>query len=158
MLETCPASPDPLGSWVVDKSGDISRDEPDICVVFDEDDDNFYGNWVCGFGFINVAFPKKTTRDLNAKEIKEYHGKVTMLGGGFGPVINVTGGNFRQYAVVTRQGDEKIHSGTLIAPVKVGGLIAMVTDDYADWHTSVIQSIRGKKVKTKNSVYEIQYI
>lgn len=52
--------------------GDISRDIPDLCVVNSEDEDNYIGNWVEGFGFINVKFPKKTTRELTAEEKKYY--------------------------------------------------------------------------------------
>lgn len=53
--------------------GDISRDEEDLCVVKDEDEDYYIGNWVEGFGFIDVKFPKETTRELTQEEVEKYH-------------------------------------------------------------------------------------
>lgn len=44
------------------KLGDISRNEPDYCVIQSEDELNYYGHWLEGFGFIDVRFPKGTTR------------------------------------------------------------------------------------------------
>ena len=55
--------------------GDISREEPDLCVIHSQDEENYIGNWVCGFGFIDVKFPKETTRDLTEEEIKEWSGR-----------------------------------------------------------------------------------
>jgi hypothetical protein len=55
------------------KLGDISSDEPDLCLIIKEDDENYIGSWVTGFGFINVKFPKATTRELTPEEIKHYN-------------------------------------------------------------------------------------
>ena len=57
------------------KLGDISSDEPDLCHVYDQDGENYYGMWVTGFGFFDVRFPKETTRDLTNDEIKYYNSK-----------------------------------------------------------------------------------
>lgn len=57
------------------KLGDISSDEPDLCLVKDEDADNYIGSWVTGFGFFNVKFPKETTRELTPEEITYYNSK-----------------------------------------------------------------------------------
>lgn len=51
--------------------GDISRDEPDFCWITGEDEDNYIGHWITGFGFVNVKFPKETTRDLTPEEQAE---------------------------------------------------------------------------------------
>ena len=53
--------------------GDISRDEPDLCHVHLEREDDYIGSWVTGFGFIEVKFPKKTTRELTQEEIEKYN-------------------------------------------------------------------------------------
>jgi hypothetical protein len=37
--------------------GDISRMEEEIAIVTEADDENYYGNWCSGYGFIDVAFP-----------------------------------------------------------------------------------------------------
>lgn len=58
-----------------------SSEKPDLCVISREDKMNYYGSWVQGVGFFNVRFPKKTTRELNKKEIKYYSTKITMLSG-----------------------------------------------------------------------------
>lgn len=54
-------------------TGDLSRNEEDICYVQEEKDDKYIGNWVTGMGFFNVEFPKKTTRKLTKKEIERYN-------------------------------------------------------------------------------------
>ncbi len=62
--------------------GDISSDTPDLCMIHSEDTDNYIGNWVFGLGFINVKFPKTSTRDLTPEEVQTYEGarvKITGL-------------------------------------------------------------------------------
>lgn len=61
-----------MATTAIVKLGDISRNSEDICVVYGENDENFYGNWITGLGFFDVQFPKETTRDLTEKEIKKY--------------------------------------------------------------------------------------
>lgn len=55
------------------KTGNISRDKPDLAIVFSEDDDNLYGNWMFGYGFINVKFPKNTVKKLTENDIKKFN-------------------------------------------------------------------------------------
>lgn len=55
--------------------GDISRDEPDLCAISDEDDENWIGNWVTGLGFVFVKFPKETTRELTEEEFTYWNGR-----------------------------------------------------------------------------------
>ena len=54
-------------------TGDISRDVEDLCVVFSETETHYIGNWVTGFGFVYVEFPKETTRGLTKEEVEEYN-------------------------------------------------------------------------------------
>lgn len=70
-----------MATTAIHKLGDISRDKPDLCIVFKEDEENFYGNFVEGFGFIHVRFPKKTTRPLTDKEKEEWNGKIMAING-----------------------------------------------------------------------------
>lgn len=53
--------------------GDISSSEPDLCHVYNEDEENYYGMWVTGYGFFDVKFPKETTRELTEEEIQKYN-------------------------------------------------------------------------------------
>jgi len=53
--------------------GNLSRDEPDLCYVKEENESNYIGSWVTGFGFFGVEFPKNTTRALTDAEIKKYN-------------------------------------------------------------------------------------
>jgi hypothetical protein len=53
--------------------GDISRDTEDLCFVRYETETHYVGNWVTGFGFISVMFPKDTTRELTPDELKFYN-------------------------------------------------------------------------------------
>ena len=147
-----------MATTAIHQSGDISRDPADICYVYEEDAENYIGEWVTGFGFVHVKFPKDMTRELTPEEVEKYHGQPTMLAGGFGPTINITGEDFRKHIVVTKQGGGKVHSGTLVCPIKVGRSIAMITDGGRTWTTSAIQSINGSEVKTKNSVYIVGYL
>ena len=56
------------------KPFDISRDTEDYFFINvdqytrPEDDDNYYGRWLTGFGFFNVQFPKATSRELTDEE------------------------------------------------------------------------------------------
>ena len=63
------------------KLGDISSGEADLCRVSSEEDEYFYGSWVCGLGFIDVAFPKATTRRLVPEEVQKYDGMGLTLSG-----------------------------------------------------------------------------
>jgi len=61
--------------------GDISSDDPDLAQIFRQDKENYIGNWVFGFGFINVKFPKATTRPLTESE-KDHFAKGGLEMGG----------------------------------------------------------------------------
>lgn len=72
---------DELGMYIMateahHMTGDISSDEYDLALVFDEDENNLYGNWVFGFGFIDVRFPKNTVREITSDDISKYDGKM----------------------------------------------------------------------------------
>lgn len=72
-----------MATKAIHQLGDISSKEPDICVIHKEDADNYIGNWVFGLGFINVKFPKSSTRDLTPDEVTEYNGKQLVMSGMF---------------------------------------------------------------------------
>ena len=59
--------------------GEISSEEPGLCRVYAEDDDNFYGVYVTGFGFFDVRFPKSTTKTLTEKEKGEVNDEVIAI-------------------------------------------------------------------------------
>ncbi len=62
------------------KIGDISKDNPSLCLVCDENEENYIGSWVTGLGFIDVQFPKSTTRELTEEEKTYYNEKAVMIG------------------------------------------------------------------------------
>lgn len=66
--------------------GDISRDNPDLAVIYDETDDAYIGEWVTGFGFVNVHFPKATTRELTDDERRLYADKSVVTAGRVTPL------------------------------------------------------------------------
>lgn len=76
-----------MATRAIHSHGDISRDEPDLCVVYDEDKEHYIGNWVTGFGFIDVKFPKETTRELTETEKEHYHGRKIAISNG--PVCRI---------------------------------------------------------------------
>ena len=61
-----------MATTAIHQLGDISSNEPDLCIIHSEDNDDYIGNWVTGFGFVNVRFPKETTRELTQQEKDKY--------------------------------------------------------------------------------------
>jgi len=135
--------------------GDISNDTPDICHVYKEDEENFYGAWVYGIGFIDVRFPKATTRDLNPEEIEYYHGKNISLGG-MVSTLNLKGEVWDKRVRVIKLGVKSLHEGKLTSPLKVGGAIVL---DHGHFCSSSIMSMNEEKtlIHTRNSTYIIEY-
>ncbi len=68
-----------MATKAIHQLGDISSDIPDLCYVHEKHDDYYIGSWVTGLGFINVKFPKETTRDLNKEEVEEYSKKYIQI-------------------------------------------------------------------------------
>jgi hypothetical protein len=61
--------------------GDVSRKEPSICCIIEEDAENYYGAFVIGYGLIDVKFPKVTTRELTREEQKRWDGACISVNG-----------------------------------------------------------------------------
>lgn len=59
-----------IGTEAHAKLGDISRPEGDYMRISGEDEENYYGSWLTGFGFFNVRFPKATTRPLTEAQVE----------------------------------------------------------------------------------------
>lgn len=146
-----------MATTAIHKLGDISRDTPDLCVVSEEDEDNFYGNWVTGFGFISVRFPKTTTRNLTEDEIEKYHGMQFSIGDTPLPALNLKGEDFYKKVVISKEGTDKVYSGTLLGPIKKGRSIVLMRDDGYTFRSSEIKEVNDNKIQTRNSVYNIQY-
>jgi len=70
-----------MATKALHKLGDLSCEEPSLCVVWDEDDECYIGMWVVGIGFTDVRFPKSTTRELTEEEKTEWGGKWLEIGG-----------------------------------------------------------------------------
>lgn len=64
-----------MGTKAFAKLGDISRDEPDLCIIFGKMRGYYIGNWVTGFGFIDVKFPIATTRYPTRADKKRFNGR-----------------------------------------------------------------------------------
>lgn len=71
-----------MGTTAIHQLGDISRDEPSLCLVEREDGDDYIGAWVTGFGFFNVRFPKSTTRALTDEEAEHFGKRAVRISGG----------------------------------------------------------------------------
>ena len=72
-----------MATTAIHQLGDISSEEPDLCIVVEETETDYIGNWVFGLGFFGVKFPKATTRELNEAEIAEYQGMKLAMHGAF---------------------------------------------------------------------------
>lgn len=44
-----------------------------ICLILEEDEDNYIGNWVYGFGGFRRKFSKELTRPLTRDEVDNYN-------------------------------------------------------------------------------------
>ena len=71
-----------IATTAIHQLGDISRDEPDICAIYSETETDYIGNWVTGFGFVDVRFPKATTRELTEAEKNSYREMRVRIGDG----------------------------------------------------------------------------
>lgn len=144
-----------MATTAIHSAGDISRNPPDICQIFSKDTKNYIGNWVTGFGFVDVKFPKSTTRKLTKKDIKKYHGM--MLGmSDMVCFLNLTGEKVGKHVTLEKNG-AAVFSGKLESPLKVGSILYVVNSEGRYYHTSTIKSIKKNVVKTQNSTYKIIY-
>ncbi len=66
--------------------GDLSRDEPNLAIIYGETDTDWIGEWATGVGLVNVRFPKATTRELNDAERQQYSGKFIETAGMARPI------------------------------------------------------------------------
>lgn len=64
----------------LDNEYDISRDEEDYFIAWEDGGENHVGNWVTGFGFINVRFPKATSRPVTDDEFEWFLDNPTTMG------------------------------------------------------------------------------
>lgn len=62
------------GGKAIHQLGDISRDvyNAELITIYDEDEDNWIGQFVEGFGFINVKFAKSDCKEATEEEIKQW--------------------------------------------------------------------------------------
>lgn len=75
----------PVGTYMIASEAiygdrEISR-PPNLCYIEGEEGNCYKGRWVVGSPFVNVKFPKATTRKLTEQEINNYHGTPILLGG-----------------------------------------------------------------------------
>ncbi len=68
-----------MATKAMHKLGDISSEHEDLCIIERETDTHYIGRWVTGFGFIEVEFPKETTRELTAEEVEKYNKQYIQL-------------------------------------------------------------------------------
>lgn len=68
---------------------DISRAGPYLCEIDGEDEENYIGQWVEGFGFLGGQFPRATTRELTDEEEIYHNGRVVMMGTVFIELIHI---------------------------------------------------------------------
>ena len=59
-----------MATTAIHISGDVSRNDPDLCSINSEDADNYIGAWVDGpnADLVDVRFPKGTTRELTDEQ------------------------------------------------------------------------------------------
>lgn len=78
-----------MGTKAFHQLGDISRDNFDLFLAIGETEKYWVGNWITGFGLINVLFPKETSRNLTPQEIEEYNKLYTYIGSQYAVKIKI---------------------------------------------------------------------
>lgn len=68
------------GSPAIHILGNIGRDEDDLVIIKSENEQHFIGNFVEGFGFMDVEFKKSDCRPLTSTEIEKLNNSVIQLG------------------------------------------------------------------------------
>jgi hypothetical protein len=68
-----------MGTEAQHHLGDISRDKPDYFYADQEDNENYYGAWVTGLGFVNVRFPKATSRPMTDSEAQWFAAQTVVI-------------------------------------------------------------------------------
>jgi len=145
-----------IATTAIHKMGDISRDTPDICIVFKENSDNYIGNWVTGYGLIDVQFPKSSTRDLTSEEVEKYHGTPLTMCGGVISFINIKNEKKRSAQII--KNGKVVFKGDITISPKVGSILyGFNSETYKTFRSSCIQNINGNVITTLNSTYTIEY-
>lgn len=67
--------------------GDLSRPEPSLAIVYGETATDWIGEWATGFGYINVTFPKDTSRELTDDERAHFSTQVLECAGVVRPIV-----------------------------------------------------------------------
>lgn len=63
-----------MGTKAFHQLGELSREpEPNLFIAGSETEKFWIGNWVTGFGFFHVCFPKETSRRLTPEEIEKFN-------------------------------------------------------------------------------------
>jgi len=75
-----------MATQAIHAVGNISRDEPSLAIVYRETERDWIGEWATGMGFVNVRFPKETTRELTDAEKAFYRTKLLEVGGMTRPI------------------------------------------------------------------------
>lgn len=75
-----------MATQAIHAVGNLSRDEPSLAIVYRETERDWIGEWATGVGFVNVRFPKETTRELTAEEREQYDGKWIECAGQIRPI------------------------------------------------------------------------
>lgn len=76
--------------------GDISRSKEDLCIIYKQTHEYYIGNWVTGYGFIDVLFPKETTRPLTSEEIEKHNASYIQVGSQPPVKLNINENNTRK--------------------------------------------------------------
>lgn len=66
--------------------GDLSRAEPSLAIVYRETESDYVGEWATGVGFVNVRFPRETTRELTDEEKARFDGQWIECAGMIRPI------------------------------------------------------------------------
>lgn len=90
------------GSPAIHKLGDIGRDVDDFIFVKSETQSHFIGNFVEGFGFVDVEFKKSDCRPLTPNEVEKLNNSRISLGG----IVYTTRVDSEGYPISKRK-DEK---------------------------------------------------
>ncbi len=146
--------------------GDISRDSPSLCIVYGEEDEHWVGRFLTGFGFCDIRFPKKTTREPTKQEKEIWNGEAFGVGGRVLNVVVFPGFGVPKRAIVVKTNNDTYRFGkaevdwtrTIVCDgkpldfstgkiilLKVGRQMVVDKLDGNEWVTTTVLSVESEK-------------
>lgn len=90
-----------MGTKAYHLVGDISEETYDLFLADGETEKYWVGMWVFGYGYIDVIFPKETSRELTDEEVEKYNNSYIQINSQYPVKLEVSKSPLKQYSINT---------------------------------------------------------